>query len=72
MAIDFKLLRKVTHDLQGKTNELVNLVNEGAKNKFSSPYMMTDVPFSVVQKGELETKYNTLKADISALFVKLP
>ena len=69
--MDFDAVLKTVHDLQGKINDLFNLVGSAREAKFSHKEL-GDIPFTVEQKQKLVTKYQTLKADIATLFGKLP
>ena len=71
MAIDFDAVLKTVHDLQGKVNDLFNLVGTAREAKFTNKEL-GEVLFTTEQKQTLVEKYKTLKTDIMTVVRELP
>ena len=70
-AVDYKELQ-VTHDaLVEQLSGLNTLIRVGRAGKVSVDHV-GDIEFTVAQKADLVTKYNTIKANMVILFGELP
>lgn len=71
MPIDFEAVLTTVTEMQGKVNELYDVVGTAKAAKHSTRHV-GDIPFTEAEKQALVIKYQGIKTDMQTLFGQLP